>query len=67
MGDGSKPVEPPGWMQRGLRRDKEVLVVSQSPDQSDLDRPFTSDSNLTNHTNNTNNTSRYGSLFVIFL
>lgn len=50
MNDPAKAVEPPGWLQRGLRRDKEVLVVSQSPDQSDLERPFTSDSNLTNNT-----------------
>lgn len=50
MSENPKTVEPPGWSQRGLRRDKEVLVVSNSPEQSDLERPFTSESTLTNNT-----------------
>lgn len=53
LNENAKAVEPPGWLQRGLRRDKE-LIVSQSPDQqsqqSDLDRPFTGESTITNAT-----------------
>lgn len=46
-----KATDPPGWLQRGLKSDKEVVVVSQSPDQtgeSSTDRPFTGESTNTN-------------------
>lgn len=46
----SKTVDLPGWMQRSLEGDKEVMVFSHSPDQVGecMDRPFTGESDNTN-------------------